>query len=73
MAHRVAVQRQCVSGLAARLESLNPDAVLARGYAIVRERETGSVVTSVGQTAVGQGLTLQLRDGEVLTRVEESV
>lgn len=68
--HRVEVQRQHLSGLAARLEALNPDAVLARGYAIVLERESERVITSANAITPGLALTLRLQDGEALARGE---
>ena len=70
IAHRLVVQRQRVQGLAARLATLNPDAVLARGYAIVQERETGHVITSAKTITPGLALTLQLKDGEAAARGE---
>jgi len=70
VAHRLVVQRQRVQGLAARLTALNPDAVLGRGYAIVRERETGHVITSAKAITAGLALILRLQDGEVAARGE---
>ncbi|MFP4345241.1 MAG: exodeoxyribonuclease VII large subunit [Anaerolineales bacterium] len=61
---------QRLETLAARLESLNPEAVLQRGYAIVRRRSTQEVIASVEQTRPGQPLEVQLQDGEVPVRVE---
>lgn len=73
VAHRVAVQRQHVGGLAARLETLNPDAVLARGYAIVLERESGEVITSAQAVTPGLALTLRMRGGEASARGESRI
>jgi exodeoxyribonuclease VII large subunit len=70
VAHRLIVHRQQVQGLAARLTALNPDAVLARGYAIVQERETGHVITSAKAITPGLALTLRLQDGEAAARGE---
>jgi exodeoxyribonuclease VII large subunit len=42
--------------------SLGPGAVLARGYALVRD-ETGALVRSVGQARPGQALSVQISDG----------
>lgn len=63
-------ERRGLVGLAARLESLNPHAVLRRGYAIVRERETGQVLTSARQTRPGLALSLQMQDGDVPVEVK---
>lgn len=67
-AHRRVMQQQRVQGLSARLASLNPDAVLARGYAIVQERESGHVITSAKAITPGLALTLRLQDGEAAAR-----
>ena len=67
---RLDLERRGLVGLAARLESLNPHAVLQRGYAIVRERETGQVLTSARQTRPGLALSLQMQDGDVPVEVE---
>ncbi|MFN2109377.1 MAG: exodeoxyribonuclease VII large subunit [Anaerolineae bacterium] len=69
-AHLLTVERQQVKGLAARLTSLNPDAVLGRGYAIVQERETGQVIASAETITPGLALTLRLQDGEAAARGE---
>ncbi|SNB62867.1 exodeoxyribonuclease VII large subunit [Thermoflexus hugenholtzii] len=53
----------------ARLEALNPHAVLARGYALVR-RADGRLVTRADQVQPGEPLTVQWIDGEVPVRVE---
>jgi len=68
--HRLTIQRQRAQGLSARLTALNPDAVLARGYAIVQERETEEVITSVKAITTGLALTLRLQDGEAAARGE---
>ncbi len=70
VAHHLIVKRQHVQGLSARLAALNPDGVLARGYAIVQERETGHVITSAKTITPGLALTLRLQDGETAARGE---
>lgn len=71
MAHRLQLAQQRVAGLRARLIGLNPEAVLSRGYAIVRDRATRDVVASVDQASPDLPLTLQFRDGEVNARVDD--
>ena len=71
MDHRAQMAHQRIVGLRARLTSLNPEAVLTRGYAIVRERETGSLLTSVRQATAGLLLELQFRDGRVAAHVDD--
>lgn len=53
----------------ARLEALNPRAVLARGYALVR-RADGHLVTRADQVRPGERLILQWADGEIPARAE---
>jgi exodeoxyribonuclease VII large subunit len=57
-----------LEALAGRLEALNPDAVLSRGYAIVRDR-TGRVVNAARATP-GLALTLRFADGEAKATVD---
>jgi exodeoxyribonuclease VII large subunit len=68
--HRLEMGSQRMEALVARLASVSPDAVLARGYVIVREAETGRVLTSVQATTVGLAATLQFHDGSAAVRVE---
>ncbi len=68
--HRLEIALRDIAGLAARLSSLDPGAVLTRGYAIVRERASGRVLASARAVSAGQGLTLQFADGEAPARGE---
>jgi len=61
--------RQHLAGLAARLEALNPHAVLGRGYAIARHGATGKIITSVGQITPGTLLRVEVQDGELQAEV----
>ena len=60
--HRVALQRERVNNLAAQLETLNPQATLGRGYAIVQKDR--AVVTSKSQVSPGDEITIRVSDGE---------
>jgi len=60
--HRIELQSRHVDGVSRRLLSLNPEAVLSRGYAIVTRKEDGAVVSSV-QRAEGQ-MRVRVSDGE---------
>jgi exodeoxyribonuclease VII large subunit len=63
LAHRLALERERVASRVARLQALDPRATLARGYAIVRHRDTDRVVTSVRQVSPGDRLAIQVQDG----------
>ena len=63
-------RREALGRRAAALDALSPMKVLGRGYAIPR-REGGSLVKSVEELSPGQGLSLEMRDGKVLCRVED--
>jgi exodeoxyribonuclease VII large subunit len=68
-AHRQAVMRTTLEGLNRRLSSLNPQAVLARGYAIVTNPETGKVVGSVSDAKKDDNLKIRVKDGEFDAKV----
>ena len=54
------------------LDSLNPDAPLARGYVRVEARPSGAVVASAAAARGAGALTLHFADGAVEARVERS-
>lgn len=54
--------RAALSKTESHLEAVNPQATLARGYAIVR-RKDGPIVSSVLQVASGDSLEIQVADG----------
>lgn len=62
-------QRYCQT-LRQRLATLDPHAVLQRGYAVVRQ-ENGAIVRAADSLAPGQDLHLQLGQGQLKVRVTE--
>lgn len=72
MAHRFELLQARVAQGRAQLRSVGPEQVLARGYALIEDAETGRRLTSVRGAAVGQRLAVHLRDGRLRTRVEET-
>ena len=64
LSHGLVLRRSAVEGFQARLATLSPLATLERGYAIVREADSGDVVRSVGQVSSGDRLSIRVRDGE---------
>ncbi len=63
--------QQRLQHASAALEHLNPDATVARGYAIVRSHQ-GKLVSSAGQLAPGDGILIQLAAGRLGARVENT-
>ncbi len=60
----IELRRGTLTGAMGRLAALSPDATLARGYAIVREKQSGRVVKRVAQVKRGADLAVRVRDGE---------
>ncbi len=67
--HRLQLQRTSLRNLEGRLQTLNPTAVLGRGYAIVR-RPDGSVVRSASQVQADDLLNVQVSDGKFDVEVQ---
>lgn len=63
-------EKTCVSGLESRLRLLGPEHVLARGYSITTDAETGKVIREAAKVVAGQRLKTRLKSGEVLSRAE---
>ncbi|WP_082445797.1 exodeoxyribonuclease VII large subunit [Sphingomonas sp. Leaf20] len=53
------------------VQSLNPDAILDRGYARVTARDGGATLSSAGATRVAGALALHFRDGVVEALVDD--
>jgi exodeoxyribonuclease VII large subunit len=64
-------RRANLNGLSGLLESLNVSAVLARGFAIVRD-SSGHVITRAAHTQAKQTLRLQFADGDVTVHSPEA-
>lgn len=52
-----------------KLEILNPESALERGYAIVRNAKDGRLVSSVRDVKASDELELKLRDGSIVAKV----
>jgi exodeoxyribonuclease VII large subunit len=70
LAHDLKLRQARLRGVEERLHSLNPLAVLQRGYALVRTPE-GEIVRRVAQVRAGQQLIIRVSDGEVESRAEK--
>jgi exodeoxyribonuclease VII large subunit len=73
--HRLALNRSSLRGYERRLESLNPLAVLARGYAVVTRRDDGKLVSKVVQAEPDSDIRIRVSDGTfdaIVSKDEES-
>jgi exodeoxyribonuclease VII large subunit len=66
LTHRIQLSSANIEGMSKRLQSLNPEGILSRGYAIITRREDGMVVSKVAQ-AKGD-LKVRVSDGEFEVR-----
>ncbi len=71
LAERFAIATRGLEHRRQRLVALSPDGVLARGYSITTDVESGSVLRSSGGTAVDCKLRIRLASGQLGARVEE--
>ncbi len=68
--HDLALRRTHLSGVESHLRSLDPRAVLQRGFALLRQAD-GSLVRSTAQASLGQHLTAELADGSLGVEVKD--
>ena len=54
-----------------RLEAGSPQRIISRGYAAVRDSETGEMISAVRGVLPGDELGIVLKDGELICRVQE--
>jgi exodeoxyribonuclease VII large subunit len=60
---RVTILQERLTGVSARLDSISPLNTLERGYAVVRDLESGEIVIATSQVQVGDNLTIRVTDG----------
>lgn len=70
LTHRIALQRKHLQALGGKLDALSPLAILDRGYSICLRLTDGQLVRSVHDLAVGDALTVLLKDGEAVSEVK---
>ncbi len=68
--HRFKSAGKDLETLEARLRLLGPEQVLARGYSITSDAETGKVLRDASGVQKGQRLKTRLQRGEVVSRAE---
>jgi exodeoxyribonuclease VII large subunit len=64
-------QRDTLAAAAARLNSLSPLGVLARGYSMTHRSDETQLITSADQVAEGELIVSRLASGELVSRVEQ--
>jgi exodeoxyribonuclease VII large subunit len=62
-------KRAKLDGLRRQLEALDPLAILARGYAVLTDTETGQSIGTVAAAIPGRQVRAQVSDGEFYARV----
>jgi exodeoxyribonuclease VII large subunit len=72
LAHQLAMKKSSTSGLYGKLASLNPLAVLERGYAVVF-RPDGQVVRSINQVEAGLEIQVRVSDGKFNAQVGKAI
>lgn len=70
MKHQLRERRNRFEGLEARLRLLSPQQVLARGYSITMDAETGKVLRDAAKIKPGQRLKTRLHKGEIGSKAE---
>jgi exodeoxyribonuclease VII large subunit len=67
--HRLALQRERIVSAKQRLDALSPLQILKRGYAIVRDLDTGTVVSNIREARADHLLEIRVADGAFGARV----
>jgi exodeoxyribonuclease VII large subunit len=70
MKYRLRERQNHADALHARLKLLGPEQVLARGYSITADAETGKVLRDAAAVKTGQRLKTRLHKGEVVSKVQ---
>lgn len=65
--HRLIRQRDRLATAEARLSALNPEATLARGYAIIHKGK--AIITSKDEVTPGDSITVTLKDGDFEAKI----
>jgi exodeoxyribonuclease VII large subunit len=67
--HRLALERERIVSAKQRLDALSPLQILKRGYAIVRDLDSGAVVSSIREARADHLLEIRVGDGAFGARV----
>jgi exodeoxyribonuclease VII large subunit len=69
---RIEQLREQLKAQAARLESLSPLNVLARGYSLTCKEADGAVLRDAGEVQPGERVMTRLQQGQIISRVEQT-
>ncbi len=69
--HHLELRRARWQGIKNRLQALNPDSILQRGFALI-EKPDGSLIHSAAQASPGDKINVRLWDGSLRARVEDT-
>ena len=64
-------EKRKLKGLARILEGVSPLPTLSRGYAIIRDKNSGFVLTERSQLEIGQSVVTKLSDTSFISTIEE--
>ena len=71
LAERFAGATRALAHRGERLVALSPDGVLARGYSITQDVESGALIRSAAATATGRRVRIRLGSGRIGAKVDE--
>lgn len=63
-------KRNSVENIGMKMDSLNPNNVLSRGYSLIRDSQ-GNVITGIGDMFPGTDVTITMRDGSAVAKIKE--
>ena len=69
--HRLERDQGRIARIQAAFSALSPEATLARGFSITRNRD-GKVITAANQVCVGEKISTQLAVGEIISGITDS-
>ena len=64
--------RKRIENAKIRIEAANPKLILARGYAMVRDKETGKIITKASSVKPGQVLEIVPESGTINVTVNST-
>ena len=70
--HRMREWKTRLGTIEARLRLLGPEQVLARGYSITMDAETGKVLREAKTVVKGERIRTRLKNGEIISNVENT-